>query len=430
MSQGRLEPLSHGILPRFTQPVFRFPGSFHPPLVRAIVRRHPKAELLGDSMAGCGTSALVGMALGRDAVVADIDPLACLLTRAKCTPVDPGLLVGTTEWLIDEASPMGYHSTSAGDTEWLITRLERRTPFRAPANVYHWFHPTVARDLANWLYTIHRNRDTLRGPLFDAVLAVTAGSIRRVSRADPKPVSGVEVTSVRREKLRRGLRFDLVRELRSRTALLGEGYSQVLAQPRIGLVRVRRWDARNWASLCKQLDTYPDLQLTSPPYLRAIDYSRRHRLENVWLGLVDRETYSEHGRQYLGHNSLGNAERLRAADGLPTSCVRVCARVADRSGEHESLVVKRYLLDLSAWIAEVAAVAGESSGTAYVVAGATFVGSTRVNTPQLIIDMADQAGLRLATLTRHRLVNQRMHYTLRQGRRVNSESVLGFRHNN
>jgi hypothetical protein len=430
MSQGRLSPLSHGSLPRFTQPIFRFPGSFHPPLVGAIVRKHPRAELLGDSMAGCGTSALVGMSMGRNAVVADIDPLACLLTRAKCNPVDPGVLVGTIEWLIDGAGPMGYRSEASGESDWIIKRLERDTPFRAPVHVYHWFHPTIARDLANWLYTIHRNRTSLHGPLFDAVLAVTAGSIRRVSRADPKPVSGVEVTSVRREKLRSGLRFDLARELRSRAALLGDGYSQILAQPDTGRVTVRRWDARNWADLCRRLDAFPDLQLTSPPYLRAIDYSRRHRLENVWLGLVVRESYSVHGRQFLGHDSVGNIERIRAADGLPASCARALARVSERSNEHEALVVKRYLLDLNAWIEDVAGVASEASGNAYVVVGASFAGQTRIDTPRLITDMADQFDLRLTSVTRHRLVNQRMQYTLRQGRRVDSESVLGFRPNN
>ena len=423
-------PLDVGTMPPYTQPVFRFPGSFHPPLVRSLLERHPRAELVGDSMAGCGTSALVSVALGRDAVVADIDPLACLLTRAKCTPVDPGELMTTVERLLDAAGPMGYYAQQIESVQQATDAMERLTPFRAPPNLFLWFHPTIVRDLAHWLTQVYTHRREMSSPSMDAVLAVTAGSIRRVSRADPKPVSGLEVTSVRRARLRSGLRFDLAGEIRTRAALLGEGYSQLLSQPRLGRVQVWESDARDWATLCRRLRCYPDLQVTSPPYLHAINYARRHKLENMWLGLVDRSKYSAHARRFLGSNVVSDHADSGSTKELPLSSRQICRRVAQSPSNPQRRTLERYLLDLDLWLAQVADVAARSGAPTYIVVGASSIGDIRIDTPRLVVDIAERHGMELTGESRHRLVNQRMQYTLRQRRRVRTESVLSFAPNN
>jgi hypothetical protein len=430
MPRGDLKPLDVGSIPSYTQPLFRFPGSFHPPLVRSLIESHPEASIVGDPMAGCGTSALVSVSLGHNAIVSDIDPLACLLTRAKCTPIDPGHLIETVHGILDTIGPLGYRATVSVSPEDAIQEMERATPYRAPKDVFHWFHPTVARDMARVLLAFADSSRQLRPAQRDAVFAVIAATIRRVSRADPEPVSGVEVTSVRLERLRLGLRFDIRRELETRAAILADGYSQLLDLEHLGTVRVWQADARSWAQLCVNHNLLPDLQVTSPPYLNAINYARRHRLENVWLGLVGRDDYVAFGHGFLGVDLVRDIEITRQEGGLPSAVASVCERVRRVSSERTSMVLKQYFVDLSKWIDQVAKVANTSNGTAYVVVGASSLQGIHVDTPRIITSMAIDRGLDLLTSSKHRVVNHRMQYTLRKGRRVNSESVLCFRANN
>ncbi|HTS33912.1 MAG TPA: hypothetical protein VMI55_08290 [Thermoplasmata archaeon] len=381
-------------------------------------------------MAGCGTSALITVALGRDAIVSDIDPLACLLTRAKCTPVDPGELMVTVEGLLDRVGPMGYRKGGLPSAEECVSEMERKSPFRAPPNPFHWFHPTILRDLARWLLEVHSYGDYLDYATRDAVLAITAGSIRRVSRADPKPVSGLEVTSVRRERLRAGLRFDLRGELLARAAILCEGYSQLLSRPRLGEVTVYEWDARRWAALCARVNRFPDLQISSPPYLRAINYARRHKLENFLLGLVNQSDFTARARRFLGTDVSDGLSAVDVESRLTPLCKTICSRVARLVSEHDAVVLGRYLIDVDDWLSQVADVSRESRGIAYVIVGASSVGDVQIDTPKLLVELAARRGLALTYESRHSLVNQRMQYTLRQGYRVGTESVLQFTPNN
>jgi hypothetical protein len=426
MRDSRLHPFDVEAAPQFSQPLFRFPGSFHPPLVRSILEANPEAKVVGDAMAGCGTSALVSVSMGRNAVVSDVDPLACLLTRAKCRPVDPGELTEIVSAILDGAGPMGYRTQSSTSAEEVIESMEAQTEFRAPSHVFHWFHPTVARDLARVFISLSEEARHLRPTEMDAVLAAIAASIRRVSRADPKPVSGLEVTSVRREKLRGGLRFDLRREIEIRAAILGEGYSQLLEVPRLGEVSVWRSDARNWAARCSRHPPLPDLQLTSPPYLKAINYARRHKLENIWLGLVDRDEYVDHSHRFLGVDAIRDATGPPDLLEAPRAVLAACARVEAASSRRQSLIVRQYFNDLDSWIAQAKAVAEQKDGVVYVVVGASSVAGVVVDTPRLLVKVAAENGLELTGFGRHRVVNQRMHYTLRTPTRVASESVLRF----
>jgi len=72
-----------------THSLFRFPGKFHPPLVTHLLELHPDVKIIGDPMVGSGTVAVEVAAHNKPGLFSDIDPLACLLTRAKARPVDP-----------------------------------------------------------------------------------------------------------------------------------------------------------------------------------------------------------------------------------------------------------------------------------------------------------------------------------------------------
>lgn len=379
-------------------------------------------------MVGSGTTALMAVADGRRVVAADIDPLSCLITRAKCTPIDASELRETFSDLVDAVGPLGYRASVTVSPEDAIAELEESTPYRSPPHVYHWFHPTVARDLARVLLELGRLTRSAPPAKRDALEAVVAGAIRRVSRADPAPVSGLEVTRPRRQELSQGLRFDLRRELLERADVLALGYEELASLDSLGEVRVSTWDAREWSKIVQEAPPPPALQITSPPYLRAIDYWRRHKLENYWLGLLKapNQAYVPYGRNFIGARPLLQRDNERATDVLPPPLRHLCSRLALRSRPLGRLA-RHYFLDLADWLGEVAEVTVRSGGDAYLVLGPSSVAGVRVRTPYWTTMLAKDEGLRLVSSVRHKVVNHRMQFTLRHGTRVTQESVLHFR---
>src|SRR5690349_1016011 len=160
-------------------------------------------------MAGCGTVAVEAAALGKSGLFSDIDPLACLLTRVKSAPFDPERLISSVEGIIDEWQPTARPGIRRPEARREIEDLENLTRFRAPPDVFHWFLPYVAVNICRFLrgveqiHTARQEEETLLG--------ILAGTIRRVSKADPNTASGLEVTSIRKKELASGLQFDVAR---------------------------------------------------------------------------------------------------------------------------------------------------------------------------------------------------------------------------
>ncbi len=426
MPQSNPKPLGLKSPQLFTHGVFRFPGSFHPPLVHSIIEANKSAGLVGDPMVGSGTTAVYAVASGVDAFVADIDPLACLITRAKTTPVEPDVLRGLMQLIFDHAEPIGYRAAAGRTPDEAILEMKSDTPFRAPPNVYHWFHPTVARDLATLLTAAHsilRNRPKAER---DAVLTVIASTIRRISRADPQPVSGLEVTAVRRQRLNDGLRFDLHAELFDRTETLAQGYTELLALPKLGRARVVRGDARKWSRICENQSNVPDVQIMSPPYLNAIEYWRRHRLEYFWLGLLGIEDYAPLSHRFFGAKVVRTSITSGMEDGMPASILDVASRLAADGFQHDSNITKQYFHDAFTWLNQVAAVAAAGQGDVFVIVGPSKRRGHDVDTPSLIVSLARKSGLRLVRRSSHKIVNQRMQFPLRNGGGIRTETVLHF----
>ncbi len=417
------KPLTLSVGPRYTSPLFRFPGSFHPPLVSSLIEAHPRATVVGDPMVGSGTTAVMAVAMGRKAIVNDIDPLSCLITRAKTSPVNPNRLESLVEDVISAVGPIGYRACVPITPANALRSMESVTPFRIPINVYHWFHPTVARDIARCLMEVHRMRGSLRAAEWDAVLAIVAATIRRVSKADPRTVSGLEVTSVWRGKLAKGLRFNLAAQLRDRTMVLVQGYRDMQRIKGLGKAHIMNGSALQWYDLCINAGALPQLQITSPPYMSAIEYARRHKLENQWLGLVAPENYAEFSRKFFGAKYRISA--THSCEAVPPEAVSAVVRrlTGQRRAGAE---VEQYFLDALAWLGELRRVAAETGpiSNTYIVVGPSTTQGQVIDTPELIAIIAKRVGFTVVSARTHGIINQRMQYPTKNGVRIRTETVL------
>lgn len=367
-------------------------------------------------MAGCGTVAVETVASGRDGLFTDIDPLSSLITRAKCQPVDPDWLVEVVDLICRKAVPSAERGTGRKEALKEVRELESSTAFRVPPKVFHWFSPYVVVNLCRIL----RQVDDYAGPSRerDAILATFASVIRRVSRADPSTSSGLEVTRVRLRELKLGLHFDVARELKRKALQLAQGYREMQKTSKLGKAIVVQEDAKNWSSLCQKLGVWPDLVITSPCYMSAIEYWRRHKLEYCLLGLVSPEELPLMKQRFLG---MGTEEPEIAE--LPSYVRYLSSKLARAGKPHGAKALERYFGDTASWLLEVLSVLERTKGTAYVVVAANTNSGVKLNTPLALRRIAERIGLSVSVFMRYEIKNSYMQYPTKS-KRIKTETVL------
>lgn len=110
-----------------THPLYPYPARISPPLARAlIVGLTRPADLVLDPFSGGGTTAIEALSNGRAAICADLNSLACFVTRAKAWPVSIGSLRAYKIWSVSAVSEL------AGTTRCRVPLVSRDGTKYAP----------------------------------------------------------------------------------------------------------------------------------------------------------------------------------------------------------------------------------------------------------------------------------------------------------
>ncbi|ART93596.1 DNA methylase [Zymomonas mobilis] len=74
---------------RFTHEIHKYPATFLPEVVSKIIETYSKqGETVLDIFSGSGTTLLESMILGRKSIGIELNPLACLISKVKTTPIN------------------------------------------------------------------------------------------------------------------------------------------------------------------------------------------------------------------------------------------------------------------------------------------------------------------------------------------------------
>jgi len=406
---------------------FRFPGSFHPPLIQYLIQKNENRDNIGDPMCGSGAVALGSVATGKNVTSMDIDPLSCLITKIKSKPVETDIISNIiNDWLslIGDA-PQPQNSSQKEALEYKLS-LENNTKYRFPKNVFHWFDPYVIIDISKSLLSIRDMK--LENVFFTEILeAIVASIIRRVSRADPQPVSGLEVTKIMRARLKNGLVFDVKKEINKRCKILLDGYEHLNCIDNIGESIVYNGDILNdWTNLCQKYDKKFDLIITSPPYCNAIEYWRRHRLEYFWLGMMDNNEIRSKSRQFIGTTTsfLSDLREMDALYDVNSKLAKnTILKIKSKGKIKKSLIIKRYFIFAEKWIEEIMKTLGEN-GVCYLIVGPSTSYGVHIKTPDIISEISNAFGYKNEISMNYNIKNQRMQYTTKNNIRIKTESVI------
>jgi hypothetical protein len=425
---------SHGH--RFTHDWFRFPGKFHPPLVEHILHSFRPTGVL-DPMAGVGTVAVEAKAAGIPSLSLDIDPVSSFFTRVKTTPISGTTLRAAWSDLSDslntfrrsekEVEIRKFRDIRSNAMREHLTRVQAREFER----LTYWFRRYVLVDYALIDHSIFngglpRRSDAIRR----FFLACLLSSIRRISLADPSPVSGLEITKHMKEKIERGYPIDVFREFERRVELAirrMEEYAAYLRQK--GTYNTpaycERVDCADLLRFKRESDFHANLIFFSPPYCNAIEYWRRHRLEYFLGRFLDEKGAISLGRKFIGRSTVGDVAFIPPQLGFaPIDRLISDLQVQQRS--IKARVLWRYFHTMR----ERLAIFHDylpTRGNCVIVVGDSETGGRRVPTVGTITRLAEESGFKHVKTSGYRIKNRVMQFPIKSNSKIERESIIVLR---
>jgi len=245
-----------------------YPARFIPQIPRIFIELFTREDdTVLDPFCGCGTTLVESALLNRKAIGVDMNPLACLISKAKTTIITRQKLLLLWKKVCEIGGVLSIREDD--DVEYLTQEefscnKEVKLPNRKKSKL---FTPEVMSELN----TIREHVDKLKDDtaLFNLALVALSSTIRAVIESE----------------LNKGLYYVFRRKVKMMISVLKEMNPRV----RYTDVKVIQGDARQ----LKVPDTSVDLIVTSPPYVNALDYYRVHQYNMAWLGM-DYKAFKQH----------------------------------------------------------------------------------------------------------------------------------------
>lgn len=262
-----------------THGLHRFPAKYIPRIPAwAMGEFANRGDVILDPFCGSGTTLVEALSRSSQAVGIDLDPLACMITRAKTSALHPSRI---------EALGTELRRSWHGRAQQLYP------PMPGLINFSHWFSENTWGHLQSLMAALIALDCTSEER--DFFLCVFSSIIRRVSNADDQTQKTYVSGTLKKNPP------DVVEAFwrAFERALAGAKELAFLRFPE-ARTTVINGDASNIQLPNRSVD----LIVTSPPYLDSVDYMYNFMLEYFWLGpllgVEDRQTFNKMRRGVIG----------------------------------------------------------------------------------------------------------------------------------
>ena len=404
-------PLTHGF--------HKYPGKFIPQIPEWAIKNYlsDREQVVLDPFVGSGTTLVESTVFGYDSFGIDIDPLSCLISKVKSTPLDPAQFLTISNWIMDskETVEPNFMPEVENLTHWFTNDATiKLSKLRTLIDEI----PLVFKDIANI------------SDYYDAFVIALSGIIRRVSNADnqsqktyvsgTKPKKPAEVYSLFEKQLR--IFFEGFRE-----------FNLIWNNKANSTIFKSNGDADFSELISKKID----LIVTSPPYIKSIDYVYNQMVELFWIGdLFSMDTQIKQNRKrklYTGTTLVPKKEYSNFfikehSLGIPLMDDNIKNVLNDKkNGEKHAYIIYRYFEFMDKHFKSSNAVM--NNGAHYIMAiGNSTVSNVEINTANILVELAEKHGLILESRWSYIIKNHFMGFDRgNRGGKINVDHVLIFK---
>ncbi len=396
--------------------IWKFPGSFHPPICNWIITNFTKEnDIIIDPMCGSGVLPIQAYINKRKSCGFDIDPFSILMCRAKVKEYDLKELKDDIKIVETKLNKIERNKEKL---DKLIIKDEKEViePLPKIFNYSYWFKNYILNDLGRTLAII--NGIDENKIFFQSCLG---SIIRLASNADPVPISGLEITShIKKRNKRRKINF--IKEYQKRI----EYSFKLIEHFNIHYNSIERPNFNNLEiKKIHESSIEPNAIIFSPPYCNAIEYYRRHRLEYMILGLLEKNEIVEKSRAFIGSTSVSTRE-----EPIVNEEIKKLKKVHQNTKKiHDRITrfhVNKYFVDTRDYLSSLNNLLPKN-GKLTIVIGDSVGGGVKIPTGELILSLANNTGFSCDKTYIYPIKNKRMNYTRRNSANIKTEKILFFR---
>jgi DNA modification methylase len=388
----------------------KYPAKFIPHIPKWAIIKYLDGstnKYIFDPFCGSGTTLVEGLLAGHNVIGVDIDPLSAMICRVKTTRVDGNLLRSISHWLINEIKTT-ITGTFKPDCE----------------TIDHWFTKDAINKLSIIRTSINQIPQVFGGgePVKDIqnlLLICFSSIIRRASNADNESQKTyVSHTKIKEPEDVNSLFFSQLdlfveRAINFSTLINLNTKREILV-------------TSSATSLRKKLHNQKiDLAITSPPYIKAIDYIYNQMVELFWIGdLFQLQTQTKQNSkkiQYIGNKQLPKAEynnynpytTILDILNLDQKLQKVFD-TDEKNGHKHSYIVYKYFTEMDKHFAQMSKCL-ENKIHYVMVVGDSNVSNIVFETAEFLINIAERNGFRITNKWGYKIKNRYMRFD-RKGR--------------
>lgn len=388
--------------------IHAFAAKFPPQIPRTFIRELSKpGEIVLDPMSGSGTTLIEAVFAGRYGIGVDLDPLACLVSKVKSTPVDLLQCARAGEQVLRDAKK---RICSADDK-----KLGRIYSTQAIEFFRYWFTNKITDELFALAQAIRKVEE----PEIQAFLKVVFSSCI-ITKSGGLTLARDLAHSRPHRDLKREIKQSAFDVFRERTISAIESLHDICESPSSSVIL--RSDTRSLPLATNSVH----LIVTSPPYAaNAIDYMRAHKFSLIWFGYEPKVLSSLRSR-YIGSEIKPSTLETESETG------NLIIEQLKKLEEGRAAVVAHYYNEMKLSLLEMLRVLAPGRAAVLVV-GSSVIKGIDIKAPTVLAEMAASVGFNVAGITKREIVRDaRMmpvsHKSDRTGieARMHEEGVIGL----
>ena len=406
---GAILNINTNSVTKSTHGFHKYPAKFIPQIPQWAINKYLKNKtnkLILDPFCGSGTTLVESILSGNYSIGIDIDPLSALISKVKTTKIDVEKLHLVVDWL--------NKCIENPPSELFIPDCQ---------TLEHWFTKetinklSIIRTLLNQISDNFENEKAIKD-IQDLLLICFSSIIRRVSNADNESQKTyVSHTKIKQPEEVFTLFFSQLDYFVERITEFSSNLNLKSAEIIV---------SSSASSLTNLLQNKKaDLVITSPPYIKAIDYIYNQMAELFWVGdLFQMQTQNfqnEKKAQYIGNKQIPTKEFKNYSPfisklniDLLDNKLQEVFETDKKNGHKHSYLTYKYFTEMEKHFAEIAKCLKRNAHYVMVV-GDSKVSDIYFNTVDFLSLIAERNGFILINKWGYKIKNRFMRFD-RKGR--------------